>query len=50
MIGAHQAGWEEITGIEMEAEYIQIAEARLRYWTSKPRQLGYLPDSNPTAD
>lgn len=33
MIGAHLAGWKHITGIEMTAEYIPIAEARLRWWT-----------------
>lgn len=25
-------GFEEIVGIEMEAEYVEIAEARLRFW------------------
>lgn len=29
MIGAAQAGWDEITGIEMEQNYIEMAEARL---------------------
>ncbi len=32
MIGAMLAGWEEIIGIEMDAEYCKIAEARLVYW------------------
>lgn len=26
------AGWEEVVGIEMSAEYVEIAEARLRFW------------------
>jgi len=29
MIGAIQAGWEEVVGIEREAEYVEIAKARL---------------------
>lgn len=33
MIGAHLAGWRDITGIEMTAEYIPIAKARLNWWT-----------------
>ena len=39
MIGAHLAGWEEIVGIEMEREYVEIARARLDYWTTRPKQL-----------
>jgi hypothetical protein len=31
-IGAHLAGWEHITGIEREAEYVTIAETRIRWW------------------
>jgi len=38
MIGALLAGWEEIVGIEMETEYVEIAEARLVYWASRPIQ------------
>jgi len=30
MIGAAQAGWDEVTGVEMERNYIEMAEARLR--------------------
>ena len=33
MIGAMLAGWEEIVGVEMDAEYVKIAEARLAHWT-----------------
>ena len=32
MIGAMLAGWDEVTGIERESEYVAIAEARLRWW------------------
>jgi site-specific DNA-methyltransferase (adenine-specific) len=39
MIGAHLAGWEQIVGIEMAQEYCEIAEARLKYWTTQPKQL-----------
>jgi DNA modification methylase len=29
MIGCLQAGWDEVVGIEREAEYIEIAKARI---------------------
>lgn len=32
MIGASLAGWQHITGIEMTAEYIPVARARLAWW------------------
>lgn len=32
MIGAGRAGWDEVVGIEREAEYVAIAEARLAHW------------------
>lgn len=35
MIGAMQAGWDEITGIEMEKEYTEIGQQRLKYWEKK---------------
>lgn len=31
MIGALQAGWDDVTGIEREAEYVQIAQVRLAH-------------------
>jgi len=34
MIGALQAGWEYVEGVELTEEYIPIAEARIKYWTS----------------
>ena len=33
MIGALQAGWEYVEGVELTEEYIPIAEARIKYWT-----------------
>lgn len=33
MIGALLAGWDEAVGIEREADYCAIAEARLKFWT-----------------
>jgi hypothetical protein len=33
-IGAMLAGWETIVGVEREAEYAEIARARLQYHTS----------------
>jgi hypothetical protein len=38
MIGAMLAGWEVVQGVEMEAEYAEIARARLAHWSK--RQLG----------
>jgi len=39
MIGAHLAGWEEVVGIEREAEYVEIAEARIDHWCNRAEQL-----------
>ncbi len=36
MIGAILAGWEEVVGIEREANYVRIAEARLKWWSQWP--------------
>ena len=38
MIGALQAGWDEVVGIELDPEYVAIAEARLAYWTGQGLQ------------
>lgn len=38
-IGAHQALWEEIVGIEMDEQYCTIARARSEYWEKKGVQL-----------
>ena len=32
MIGALQAGWDDVTGIEQSAEYAEIAEKRIAAW------------------
>lgn len=36
MIGALMAGWDDVTGIEREAEYVEIAKARLSHHSGKP--------------
>jgi DNA modification methylase len=39
MIGAIQAGWDEVVGIEISEEYVEIAKRRLAYYASKmPRR------------
>lgn len=38
MIGALQAGWGEVVGIEAEAEYAAIAMARIEAWVSRSQQ------------
>lgn len=35
MIGALQAGWEYVEGVELTEEYIPIAEARIKHWLDK---------------
>jgi site-specific DNA-methyltransferase (adenine-specific) len=37
-IGGHLAGWDEVDGVESDTEngYIEVAEKRIKYWTSKP--------------
>jgi hypothetical protein len=35
MIGAVQAGWEEVTGVELGKEYAEIGRSRLKYWTGR---------------
>lgn len=37
MIGALQAGWDSVTGIEIDAEYIKIANARIAYALKQER-------------
>ena len=32
MIGCLKAGWPAVFGIEREAEYVEIARARLKHW------------------
>jgi hypothetical protein len=38
MIGAHLAGWEDIVGVELEQEHVDIGQARLEWWT---RQMSF---------
>lgn len=33
MIGALQAGWDEVDGCDIDPEYCKIAKARLKFWT-----------------
>lgn len=33
MIGCLLAGWDEVVGIELDPEYVRIAEARLAHWS-----------------
>ena len=35
MIGCLLAGWDEIVGVEQDADYSRIAAARLEHWSSK---------------
>ena len=35
MIGALQAGWEYVEGVELTEEYIPIAEARIEHWLAQ---------------
>ena len=35
MIGALQAGWKYVEGVELTEEYIPIAEARIKYWLER---------------
>lgn len=32
MLGARRAGWDEITGVEIGEEYVQIGQKRLNWW------------------
>jgi hypothetical protein len=36
MIGALRAGWEDVVGIELDAEYLPILRARIERWLSVP--------------
>jgi site-specific DNA-methyltransferase (adenine-specific) len=44
MIGALLAGWDDVIGIELEAEYIEIARHRLALAASNPRAFESLMD------
>jgi DNA modification methylase len=45
MIGALLAGWDDVIGIELEAEYIEIAQHRLALAASNPRAFEALMES-----
>ena len=40
MIGALLAGWDEVIGIEQDAAYVTIAEARLTWWQRQIERTG----------
>jgi len=37
MIGALEAGWDDVTGIEQDAHYCQIGRVRVKHWTAQGR-------------
>jgi site-specific DNA-methyltransferase (adenine-specific) len=37
MIGARLAGWDHVTGIEINSRYIKIARSRIKHWTEKKK-------------
>lgn len=45
MIGAMLAGWEHVQGVELDAQHIEIARARLAYWQQRRWEL-----MNPASD
>jgi site-specific DNA-methyltransferase (adenine-specific) len=47
MIGAMQAGWDEIVGVEQDAHYCEIAKRRLEYWRMASVSHDVLPLSSP---
>lgn len=40
VIGADLAGWEDVTGIELEADHVAIANARRAYWQQRRWEFG----------
>ena len=46
-IGAMLAGWEDITGVELESDHVAIANARIAYWKQRAWELSD-PDRKPT--
>jgi hypothetical protein len=41
MIGAMLAGWEDVQGIELTADHVPVAEARLAYWQARKGELSH---------
>lgn len=35
-LGAALAGWEDVVGVEAEAEYVEMARARAAHWLMQP--------------
>jgi tRNA G10 N-methylase Trm11 len=48
-IGAYQAGWEVIYGIEMETDYARIARSRLDYYADPLRAMRLVQELEPQA-
>lgn len=38
MVGCLRAGWDEVVGVELSAEWCEVAEARLRHWCPSPEE------------
>jgi hypothetical protein len=38
IIGGLLAGWEDVTGIEKESEYVKLAKARIKHWVKTSHQ------------
>ena len=36
MAGAALAGWEEVIGVELDADHVEIGQKRLQFWLSRP--------------
>jgi len=34
LIGGFQAGWDEIVGIELESDHVELAKQRIEHWCS----------------
>lgn len=47
VIGAELAGWEDVTGIEMGEEYVNLANLRLKYWRKHVPKQYLMPNDTP---
>lgn len=50
IIGALQAGWDEVVGIEMTADYIPILQSRVEHWTKEPLSIETPVESEPETE